>query len=81
MFAGPASSSYLIVLLLLGAKPIPELAKGLGTDVKEPRREISDDQDAEVGAPESGKVSGETRGGSREEAVQTVGAHVRNRDL
>lgn len=42
MFAGLASPSHLIivlvlVLLLFGAKRIPELAKGLGTGIKELR--------------------------------------------
>lgn len=32
-----------IVLLLFGAKRIPELAKGLGTGMKELRRGMSDD--------------------------------------
>jgi sec-independent protein translocase protein TatA len=46
MFAGLASPSHLIivlaiVLLLFGAKRIPELAKGLGTGVKELREGIS----------------------------------------
>ena len=46
MFAGLASPSHLIivlalVLLLFGAKRIPELAKGLGTGIKELREGIS----------------------------------------
>ena len=46
MFAGLASPSHLIIvlvliLLLFGAKRIPELAKGLGTGIKELREGIS----------------------------------------
>jgi sec-independent protein translocase protein TatA len=46
MFAGLASPSHLIialavVLLLFGAKRIPELAKGLGSGIKEFRQGVS----------------------------------------
>ncbi|MBA2713939.1 MAG: twin-arginine translocase TatA/TatE family subunit [Rubrobacteraceae bacterium] len=52
MLAGLASPSYLIlilvlVLLLFGARRIPELAKGLGTGLKELRQGISAGDDAE----------------------------------
>ena len=51
MFTGLASPSHLIlvlaiVLLLFGAKRIPELAKGLGTGIKEFREGISSSDDA-----------------------------------
>ena len=87
MFAGLASPSHLIivlvvVLLLFGAKRIPELAKGLGTGVKELREGFSTDWDAEAGAPESGKVSSEKpHDGSGDGTVQTVGAHTHQRGL
>ena len=78
MFAGLASPSHLIivlalVLLLFGAKRIPELAKGLGTGVKELREGISTRDEAEAEALEreeagSGAGSG-TRTGSMGEPV------------
>lgn len=63
MLAGLASPSHLILLLVLvfllfGAKRIPEMAKGLGTGLKELREGISAGDDAEV--PESEKVRVET---------------------
>ncbi len=74
MFAGLASPSHLIivlvlVLLLFGARRIPELAKGLGTGIKELREGISTGDDAEAGAPESEEARSQTRAGSREETV------------
>ena len=86
MFAGLASPSNLIivlvvVLLLFGAKRIPELAKGLGTGVKELREGLTTGEDAEAGAPESGKVRSEARPGSGDETGQTVRAHVRQKGL
>ena len=57
MFAGLASPSHLIIvlaiiLLLFGAKRIPELAKGLGAGLKELREGISSGDEAEAEAPE-----------------------------
>lgn len=78
MFAGLVSPSHLIivfvlVLLLFGAKRIPELAKDLRTGIKELRVGISTSA-AEAEAPESEKVRSEARAaGSGEE---TVGAHA-----
>jgi TatA/E family protein of Tat protein translocase len=51
MFTGLASPSHLILvlailLLLFGAKRIPELAKGLGSGIKEFRKGISSSDDA-----------------------------------
>ena len=81
MFAGLVSPSHLlivlvVVLLLFGAKRIPELAKGLGTGVKELREGFSTGEDAEAGAPESGKVRSEARAGAGDE---TVRAHANRR--
>jgi sec-independent protein translocase protein TatA len=80
MFAGLASPSHLIIvlailLLLFGAKRIPELAKGLGAGLKELREGISSGDEAEAEAPEgeeagSGAGSG-TRTGSMGEPVGT----------
>ena len=87
MFAGLASPSHLIivlvvVLLLFGAKRIPELAKGLGTGVKELREGFSTGEDAESEAHESGKVRSETpHDGLGDGTVQTVGSHARHRGL
>ena len=76
MLAGLASPSHLIlvlvlVLMLFGAKRIPEMAKGLGTGLKGLREGISAGEDAEV--PEGEKVrveayprsGGETGSGRR----------------
>ncbi len=70
MFAGLASPSHLIivlaiVLLLFGAKRIPELAKGLGTGIKELREGISPGDEAKAEAPESEKVRSEAHAGQR----------------
>ncbi|MBA2533389.1 MAG: twin-arginine translocase TatA/TatE family subunit [Rubrobacter sp.] len=61
MLAGLASPSHLIivlvlVLLLFGARRIPELAKGLGTGLKELREGISAGDDAEMPASEKVRV-------------------------
>ena len=79
MFAGLASPSHLIivlaiVLLLFGAKRIPELAKGLGTGIKELREGITTDDDAEAEALESE----DARAGSGDEPV---GARAGQRGL
>ncbi len=79
MFAGLVSPSHLIivlvlVLLLFGAKRIPELAKGLGTGIMELRAGISTGAAAEAEAPESEKVRSEARPAGSGEG--TVGAHA-----
>jgi TatA/E family protein of Tat protein translocase len=59
MFAGLASASDLIIVLVLvlfAAKRIPELAKGLGTGVKELREGISTGDSTEVEASEGGEA-------------------------
>ena len=58
MFTGLATPSHLIVvlailLLLFGAKRIPELAKGLGTGIKEFREGNSSSNDAKPEVSES----------------------------
>ena len=72
MFSGLASPSHLlivlaVVLLLFGAKRIPELAKGLGTGVRELREGFS-----------TGEVRGEARAGAGDEKVR---AHANQRGL
>ena len=74
MFAGLASPSHLIivlalVLLLFGAKRIPELAKGLGTGIKELREGISTRDEAEAEALEIEGAGSGTRTGSMGESV------------
>ena len=76
MFAGLASPSHLIivlvlVLLLFGAKRIPEMAKGLGAGIKELREGISSGDEAEVEAPEGEEPRSRTRTGSMGEPVGT----------
>jgi sec-independent protein translocase protein TatA len=66
MFTGLASPSHLIivlaiVLLLVGAKRIPELAKGLGTGIKEFREGVSSSDDAKPEVSEGEKTPGEVR--------------------
>ena len=85
MLAGLASPSHLlivlvVVLLLFGAKRIPELAQGLGTGLKELRESFSTGEDADTGAPESWKIHSEKpHDGSGDDTIQTVGAHARQR--
>lgn len=38
----------LVVLLLFGGKKIPELAKGLGSGIKNFKKAVKDDEEAEV---------------------------------
>ena len=61
MFTGLATPSHLIVvlailLLLFGAKRIPELAKGLGTGIKEFHEGISSSDDAKPEGSESSEL-------------------------
>ena len=83
MFAGLASPSHLIivlvvVLLLFGAKRIPELAKGLGMGVKELREGFSSGGNTNAGAPESWKVRSEASASAGDE---TICGHVNQRGL
>ena len=83
MFAGLASPSHLIIvlaiiLLLFGAKRIPELAKGLGVGLKELRGGISTGNEAEAEALESEEAPSGTRTGSMGEPV---GARADQRGL
>jgi sec-independent protein translocase protein TatA len=76
MFAGLASPSHLIIvlailLLLFGAKRIPELAKGLGAGLKELREGISRGDEAEAEAPEGEDPRSGTRTRSMGEPVGT----------
>ena len=75
MLAGLASPSHLIIvlaiiLLLFGAKRIPELAKGLGTGLKELREGISTGDSTEAEAFESEEVGSGTRTGSMRQPVR-----------
>jgi sec-independent protein translocase protein TatA len=84
MLAGLASPSHLIIVLVLvlvlfGAKRIPELAKGLGTGIKELRDGIStgDGTEAEASETEGAHSVGSRAGAGNE----TVRAHAAQRDL
>ena len=70
MFTGLASPSHLIIvlaiiLLLFGAKRIPELAKGLGSGIKEFREGVSASDDAKPEVPGSEQTRGEARAESQ----------------
>ena len=76
MFAGLASPSHLIIvlaiiLLLFGAKRIPELAKGLGVGLKELREGISSGNETEAEELEIEEARSGTRSGSMGEPVGT----------
>ena len=83
MFTGLESPSHLIlvlaiVLLLFGAKRIPELANGLGTGIKEFREGISTGESTETEASESEQARSWARARSGGETVRT---HAGQRDL
>ena len=83
MFTGLASPSHLIIvlviiLLLFGAKRIPELAKGLGTGIKEFREGVSSSDDAKTELPEGETTPGEARAES-EAGDDTVRTHAGRR--
>jgi sec-independent protein translocase protein TatA len=88
MFTGLTSPSHLIVvlaivLLLFGAKRIPELAKGLGTGIKEFREGVSTSEDADPEDADPEEPEGEkTLSGARAESEAgngTVRAHADQR--
>ena len=87
MFAGLASPSHLIivlalVLLLFGTKRIPELAKGLGTGLKELREGISTGAEAEAEALESEEAGSGAGSGTRTGSpIDPVGARAEQRGL
>jgi sec-independent protein translocase protein TatA len=66
MLTGLASPSHLIIVLviiflLFGAKRIPELAKGLGTGIKEFREGVSVNDDSKLEVPGIEESRGEAR--------------------
>ena len=80
MFTGLASPSHLlvvlmIILLLFGAKRIPELAKGLGTGIKELCEGVSTGDDANPEPPKDENTRGEARAESKA-GTQTPRAHA-----
>jgi sec-independent protein translocase protein TatA len=87
MFAGLASPSHLIIvlaviLLLFGAKRIPELAKGLGTGIKELREGISTGTEVEAEALESEETGSGAGSGTRIGSMgEPVGARADQRGL
>ena len=81
MFTGLATPSHLIVvlailLLLFGAKRIPELAKGLGSGIKEFREGISSSDDAKAEGSESEIPHHEARRESEDTDDQTLRTHA-----
>ena len=87
MFTGLATPSHLIVvlailLLLFGAKRIPELAKGLGTGIKEFREGISSSDDAKAEGSESEISHHKAEAPPRESEAtddETLGTHAGQR--
>jgi sec-independent protein translocase protein TatA len=84
MFTGLATPSHLIVvlailLLLFGAKRIPELAKGLGTGIKEFHEGISSSDDAKPEVSESEMSHHKARRKSEATDDETLGTHAGQR--
>jgi sec-independent protein translocase protein TatA len=84
MFTGLASPSHLIVvlailLLLFGAKRIPELARGLGTGIKEFREGISSSDDAKPEGSESEMYHYKARRESEARGDETLRTHAGQR--
>lgn len=76
MFTGLASPSHLIIvlviiLLLFGAKRIPELAKGFGSGIKELREGFSAGDDTKPEGPGTEKSRGETHAQAERENART----------
>jgi sec-independent protein translocase protein TatA len=81
MFTGLASPSHLIIvlviiLLLFGAKRIPELAKGLGSGIKELREGVSagDGDKPEVLGGEESRSEARAHGKASNENARTDAA-------
>jgi sec-independent protein translocase protein TatA len=84
MFTGLASPSHLIVvlailLLLFGAKRIPELARGLGTGIKEFHEGISSSDDAKPEVSESEMPHHKARRESEARDDETLRTHAGQR--
>jgi sec-independent protein translocase protein TatA len=82
MFTGLESPAHLIlvlaiVLLLFGAKRIPELAKGLGTGIKEFREGISSSDDAKPEVSEMSHHKGRRESEARDD--ETLRTHAGQR--
>ena len=84
MFTGLATPSHLILvlailLLLFGAKRIPELAKGLGSGIKEFRKGISSSDDAKPEVSVSEMAHHEARRESEARDDETLRTHAGQR--
>ena len=84
MFTGLESPSHLIlvlaiVLLLFGARRIPELAKGLGTGIKEFREGISSSDDGKPEVSESEMPHHKARRESETRDDETLRTHAGQR--
>lgn len=60
-----------IIVLLFGAKKIPDLAKGVGKGIKNFKNEMKDDAADEVAADEPKKVEGTETAAANETAKPT----------
>ncbi len=56
-----------VILLLFGGKKIPELAKGLGSGIKNFKKAVKDDEIADVAADKAEKIEGSVK-----DAAKTV---------
>ena len=61
-----------IIVLLFGAKKIPDLAKGIGKGIKNFKNEMKDDTPEEVAASEAPKKVESTSENAAAEAPQTT---------
>lgn len=62
-----------IVVLLFGAKKIPDLAKGIGKGIKSFKSEMKEDE-AEVAKSESGKIEEKAESAKSEATTETKSA-------
>jgi sec-independent protein translocase protein TatA len=65
----------LVVLLLFGGKKIPELAKGLGSGIKNFKKAVKDDENDEVvdaKVKEDEKIATKTTSSQEEQKAQTT---------
>lgn len=61
----------LVVLLLFGGKKIPELAKGLGSGIKNFKKAVKDDEEAPAEVSKSEKIEQSSEQAKNETTQQT----------
>jgi len=54
-----------VILLLFGGKKIPELAKGLGSGIKNFKKAVKDDEVADVASDAAEKIEGEVKSAAK----------------